>query len=171
MLLTVKTESPKYIFWDVKIIRKQSLHCPENNLQVEVIQNICQHAQVCLLRKFASIAKMLKEDSKTPSPEHTAGSCYCWFESTIRKRGFSRRNIKSRLTFDREKEEKVQDFRNNNVWTDYFKSKLSEHQTKYSIPEKIFIPTLNHGGGKNAKLDLATWSWPKNLPVSPPRTG
>lgn len=171
MLLTVKTESPKYIFWDVKIIRKQSLHCPENNLQVEVIQNICQHAQVCLLRKFASKAKMLKEDSKTPSPEHTAGSCYCWFESTIRKRGFSRRNIKSRLTFDREKEEKVQDseitmFGQITLNLNYLNTRLN---TAFQKRSSYQLWTMEVE--KNAKLDLATWSWPKNLPVSPPRTG
>lgn len=44
--------------------------------------------------------------------------------------------MKSRLMFAREKEEKDQNFWNNDVWTDYFKSELSEHQTKYSIPGK-----------------------------------
>lgn len=39
--------------------------------------------------------------------------------------------MKSRMTFAREKEAKDQDLWNNEVWIDYLKSELSEHQTKY----------------------------------------
>lgn len=113
---------------------------------------LSERAQVCPLSKFTTKAdpKTLKEDSETPNPEPTASSCYCWLESTIRMRGFSRRNMKSRLTFAREKEEKDQDFWNNDVWTNYFKSELSEHQTKFSIP------------GKDPRTNSEPWSWKKN---------
>lgn len=118
-------------FWDIKSIWKQIL--------LSTNRGYSKHLLTCssLFGKQADLKSRTQHAKRRlRKPEPAAGSCCRWFESTIRRRGFSRRHMRSRLMFDREEEEKHQDFWNNDAWKDYFKSELSERQTKYSIPRK-----------------------------------
>lgn len=137
--------------WDIKIIWKQIL--------LSTNRGYSKHLLTC--------SGVFGKQADLKSRTQHAGSCGRWLESTIRRRGFSRRHMRSRLMFTREQEEKHQDFWNNDAWKDDFKSELSERQTKYSIPGKD--PCTNSPpNNNNSKLGLATWHWPKNLPIGPP---
>lgn len=93
----------KTSFWDIKIIWKQILLSPNRGYS--------KHLLTC--------SGVFGKQADLKSRTQHAGSCGRWFESTIRRRGFSRRHMRSRLMLTREQEEKHQDFWNNDAWKDY----------------------------------------------------
>lgn len=136
LLQLCRHDDIKNPFWDIKTIWKQIL--------LSTNRGYSKHLLTCsgLFGKQADLKSRTQHAKRRlRKPEPAAGSCCRWFESTIRRRGFSRRHMRSRLMFAREKEENTRTSGITMLGKITFNLNYRNARLNTAFQEKILVPT------------------------------